>query len=75
MVSLFTYDFDSPVPVPIHKFAKGDIQVKQQLGSLSGRLHTQSHPIKGKNPVVWYLLADLSEFRTQKIKRSRKYIG
>jgi hypothetical protein len=46
-----------------------------ELGSFGGQLHTQSHPIKGKNPVVWYLLANLSEFHTQKIKRSQKYIG
>src|SRR5882672_3217438 len=41
---------------------------EQQLGSFGGRLHTQSRPIKGKNPVVWYSLAELSEFRTQKNK-------
>ena len=39
-----------------------------ELGSFGGRLHTQSRTIKGENLVVWYLLAELSELRTQQNK-------
>jgi len=37
---------------------------QSELGSFGGQLHTQSHPIKGENPVVWYSLAELSELCT-----------
>jgi hypothetical protein len=44
-----------------------------KLGSFRGRLHTQSRPIKGENPTVWFALVRLSEFHTQTKKRSQMY--